>query len=264
MRSLLLIAVLAVACAYGLPSDYGRIVGGSVVSDAKEFPYLVSISDNDEHICGGFIYNDRWVATAASCLYGKDKATLLVKVGSISLITPGPEEQLIPVMETNLHPSYNNETGLNDIALLQTARPIVFSDYAKAIRYDEVLQPLEGVESNVIAGWGATFDGGIVATKLRKATIPEVDNAQVNCQTFLGFARNYMICAGGGTSSPCDFDEGTPLVQNYTDGTKIVIGVMSRAEPNCDSATSPSVYTRLTAYYAWLLQIAGQQPANVF
>lgn len=127
-------------------------------------------------------------------------------------------------------------------------------------------------------------EGGIVATKLRKATIPDVDSEAVNCQTFLGFQRNYMICAGGGnkkttlffklslyvcppfvsgTASPCDFDEGTPLVQQYTDGTRIVVGVMSKPEPACDAATAPSMYTRLTAYYAWLLQTAGQQPANV-
>lgn len=47
-----------------------RIVGGEVVTDPEAYPYLVSISENSEHICGGFIYNDRWVVTAASCLDG--------------------------------------------------------------------------------------------------------------------------------------------------------------------------------------------------
>ena len=51
-----------------MPSE--RIVGGTVVTDPKEFPYLVSLSENDQHICGGFIYNDRWIVTAASCLHG--------------------------------------------------------------------------------------------------------------------------------------------------------------------------------------------------
>lgn len=44
---------------------------------------------------------------------------LLVKAGSISLITPGPEEQLIPVMEIQLNPTYDAVTGLDNIALLQ-------------------------------------------------------------------------------------------------------------------------------------------------
>jgi len=263
MRSLLVIATLTVACAYGVPSDYGRIVGGAVVADETEFPYLVSISENDAHICGGFIYNDRWIATTASCLQGKNMADLLVKVGSISLITPGPEEQLIPVMETVVYPDYDEAIGINDIALLQTSRPIVFNEYAKAIRYDEVLQLTEGVLFNEIAGWGATFEGGIVATRLRKANVSDVDNSLVNCESFgeTLYKPNYMICAGGGTSSPCDYDEGTPLVQVYAGNMKIVVGLMSKAAPSCTPG-NPSLYVRLSAYYFWLLQTAGQQPAG--
>lgn len=35
-----------------------------------EFPYIVSVTYNDEHICGGFIYSNYFVLTAASCLIG--------------------------------------------------------------------------------------------------------------------------------------------------------------------------------------------------
>lgn len=62
-------------------------------------------------------------------------------------------------------------------------------------------------------------------------------------------------------ASPCSFDEGTPLVQVYKDGiNRIAVGIMSKFAPNC-AAPSPSIYTRLSAYYAWLLKTAGQQPA---
>ena len=52
------------------PSDVGidsRIVDGILV-ETGEFPYVVSLQLNDRHICGGFIYNDHWVITAASCV----------------------------------------------------------------------------------------------------------------------------------------------------------------------------------------------------
>lgn len=47
-----------------------RIVGGSRVNNTEQFPFVVSISYRYQHICGGFIYNARWIVTAASCVYG--------------------------------------------------------------------------------------------------------------------------------------------------------------------------------------------------
>lgn len=53
----------------GVPAeDVGRIVNGAEAARG-EFPWLVSISENDRHICGGFIYNDRFIVTAASCVF---------------------------------------------------------------------------------------------------------------------------------------------------------------------------------------------------
>lgn len=52
----------------GAPSGgTGRLVGGTQAARG-DFPYVVSISRNEQHICGGFVYNDRWVVTAASCV----------------------------------------------------------------------------------------------------------------------------------------------------------------------------------------------------
>jgi hypothetical protein len=55
----------------GLPNKFGteRVVGGTQAISG-EFPYVVSITVNNQHICGGFIYSDKWVVTAASCVYG--------------------------------------------------------------------------------------------------------------------------------------------------------------------------------------------------
>ena len=63
--------------------------------------------------------------------------------------------------------------------------------------------------------------------------------------------------------SPCDYDEGTPLTQlaSYTGKEeRIIVGIMSKNK-GCSDLTVPSIYTRLSAYYSWLLKIAGQQPA---
>jgi len=55
----------------GLPNtfDSERVMGGTQATSG-EFPYVVSISFDGQHFCGGFIYSDKWVVTAASCVYG--------------------------------------------------------------------------------------------------------------------------------------------------------------------------------------------------
>lgn len=56
------------------------------------------------------------------------------------------------------------------------------------------------------------------------------------------------------TASPCRYDEGSPLIQNG-----IAVGVMSRNK-GCTAPYPPTVYTRLSAHYSWILRIGGTQP----
>lgn len=54
----------------GAVLDVGRIANGAQAS-LGEFPYVASVQlRNEQHLCGGFIYNEFYVVTAASCLAG--------------------------------------------------------------------------------------------------------------------------------------------------------------------------------------------------
>lgn len=55
----------------GLGANSDRIVNG-IPAEVGEFPYVVSITNinTDEHLCSGFIYNQLWIITAASCVLG--------------------------------------------------------------------------------------------------------------------------------------------------------------------------------------------------
>ena len=81
------------------------------------------------------------------------------------------------------------------------------------------------------------------------------DNLQMNY--FIFFFLNNL-----GTVSPCQYDEGSPLVQK-TDFTgipqEIVVGIMSKNQ-GCADPNVPTIYTRLVSYYTWLLETAGPQP----
>ena len=59
---------------------------------------------------------------------------------------------------------------------------------------------------------------------------------------------------------PCDFDYGSPLVQ---DG--VAVGILSQ-QNNCQSSSpyDSSIYTRLASYYYWIREEANTQPSNCF
>lgn len=61
------------------------IVGGEQ-AEPGEFPYIVSLSQNDNHICGGSLLNENTVITAAHCCFDNgealDPTTLKVRAGT--------------------------------------------------------------------------------------------------------------------------------------------------------------------------------------
>jgi secreted trypsin-like serine protease len=47
--------------------EENRIANGTLATSGQ-FPYYVAVTVNEQHKCGGFLYNDRFVITAASCI----------------------------------------------------------------------------------------------------------------------------------------------------------------------------------------------------
>lgn len=117
-----------------------------------------------------------------------------------------------------------------------------------------------------ISGWGETGTEG-EAIFIRKANIPILDNKRCD-KEWKTFDRSHnlsltqifegQICAGDlpdiGT---CHGDSGGPL-QCIVSGHKLLVGIVSFGNVNCDELTSdlsqiPSVYTRISYYYDWIL-----------
>nr|CAH0112824.1 unnamed protein product [Daphnia galeata] len=217
-----------------------------------EFPYIVSVTHNDEHICGGFVYSNYFVLTAASCLIGKSPWDTTVVVAQLSLIQQDPDEIRIQALNFYINPEYNETFRTNDLALIKMNQPIPYGRYVNFSYYDEVN---DTDTSAVVMGWGATQDGGPPSSKLRKAIV----SLPADCQSYGidEFVYNTMICAGiseQDTSSPCNFDQGSPLVQD-----NFVVGIVSKNR-GCNGNFPPTIYTRLSAFHVWIASVAGKQP----
>jgi len=277
MKSVLLLIAVIVCSVTALPANNERIFEGDLAKSG-EFPYVVSITENDRHFCGGFIYSEKWIVTTASCVEGKTAGKLKVVVGQISAITPDPDEQTLAVYTITPFSEYNSTTKANDIALLRLSANITFDANVPPnvdfVAYNELDTTSDPAPSNVTIGWGATFDGGLESVNLHSGDIAIVTLPDKNapCGTFdpvsTGFNFATMICASNDPNtnairlagSPCQYDEGSPLVQINAEGIHTAVGILSRLD-GC-SATAHSVYTRVSIFYSWLINTAGQQPTQ--
>ena len=85
--------------------------------------------------------------------------------------------------------------------------------------------------------------------------------SQVECQDAYQDVTitNEMICTlTENGKSPCSGDSGGPLMWTYPkDGRQVVIGLVAFGDGNCNNATKPTVYARVTSVLHWIDDVAG-------
>ncbi|XP_045026483.1 trypsin beta isoform X2 [Daphnia magna] len=234
MRSYILFLAFAFSATSALPAPNADRIFGGALATPGQFPYVVSITDADRHYCNGFIYSARWIITTASCIDGRSVSKLKVIAGQVNAINPDVKEQVMSVYTITASPLYNSTTGYNDIALIMLTADIVF-DYVNVdfVAYNEVDNTLTATAM----GWGATFEGGLESVNLHYG---EVDLLPMDSATTCGvydntkFNFSTMLCAVASATatpagSPCQYDEGSPLVQMFGN-VPTAVGILSKTE----------------------------------
>jgi secreted trypsin-like serine protease len=223
--------------------DPRRIVGGEE-TNIKEHPWQVAL-DVDGELCGGVIIDKAWVLTAAHCFVSNQAAGVRIKAGATDHRIGGVWKDIQRVFR---HEKYNTKTKENDLALVRLASPPT----GTALALPKPDLELPQCESLEVTGWGRTADGkGGAADKLRKATVPYVDNATCNeRQSYNGKILPGMMCAGFHEIDACQGDSGGPLVLKGPDGP-VLVGIVSWGE-GCGQKFKYGVYTRVSAYRDWI------------
>lgn len=255
-----LLAIASLVYLAGALPFGSRVLDGTIVEDSV--PFLVSITENIEHICGGFIYSPGWVVTAASCVFERQTTPLKVVVNERSLIAVDPNEVSIAVYQIFIKDGFDSTTKANDVALLKLASNVTLP--ATCIRYDEVL-PSFGKDGWLV-GWGTSIEpNGTPSARSNNATLEVLSNDRT-CEGYSDFNIATMICASVTTAVPCTHDEGSPLVMPATTSTgqiePVAVGIYSQ-NTECRSDL-PSTFTRLSGFYSWFINIAGRQPTDCF
>lgn len=93
----------------------GRIIRGTIASPT-DFPFLVGVILHFDHtngFCGGSLVSQRFVLTAANCLFSLPSSTVVLGASDKARI-----EEIIPTARYRMHEAYNSETTANDIGKL--------------------------------------------------------------------------------------------------------------------------------------------------
>jgi secreted trypsin-like serine protease len=234
-----------------------KVVGG-VDAPAGAFPWQVSLAVSwiadpvAGHFCGGTIYDENWIVTAAHCVEGLTPDKLQVIPGTNKLDQRAKRYNVDQIVQNK---QYNATTMDNDIALIKLFAPI---------RFDKLTRPLKlavsGDEQAIFArpvtvsGWGATTEGERPVRTLQYVDLPYVPRETCNHITsYDNRITENMICAGkavGGVDS-CQGDSGGPLVGTRKARDQRLVGIVSWGE-GCAQPAKYGVYTRVSKYVDWV------------
>jgi secreted trypsin-like serine protease len=226
-----------------------KIVGGERVTNAKEAPYMVSLSGS----CGGSIISDQWVLTAAHCAGFFSE----VKGGILNLKDQGVKLRIKRVVK---HPQYNRTTMSNDFCLVELVDKIDFKK--TGLKPVKLATPQFENDGHTKPGMDATVYGfgdigdrqDNVSGNLNKVVVPIVSHEEANSQgAYDGEVDKTMLAAGyaAGGKDSCQGDSGGPLVVFNHRNTPVQIGIVSWGE-GCAAPQKYGIYSRVSVGHQWI------------
>ncbi|XP_053305162.1 prothrombin [Spea bombifrons] len=253
----------------------GRVVHGEDAQQGSA-PWQVMLfkKSPQELLCGASLISDRWVLTAAHCIFyppwDKNYTTddILVRIGKHFRTKYERATEKIALLERIIvHPKYNWKENLDrDIALIQLKRPLTFSDYIHPVCLPtkEVVQKLllAGHKGRV-TGWGNLYEtwtagGQQLPSVLQQINLPIVEQSSCKTSTKIRITDN-MFCAGYSPDSDtrgdaCEGDSGGPFVMKEpASGRWYQVGIVSWGE-GCDRDGKYGFYVHVHRLRKWLMK----------
>ncbi|KAK0137403.1 Prostasin [Merluccius polli] len=267
------------------PVVQNRIVGGLAAADGA-WPWQVDIQVGNQVVLAAargnkFCWPCMWRFTNIGVL-GSLCCTLLPQVNLWSSLHPPPppntsvldlESYIIYAGRQRLNglnlyetshtirrvvvpASYVEPQRGNDLALVELAKPVIWSDYAHPVCIPDSGVLFPGGLGCMVTGWGNIRDQVSLTGvgTLQEVEVPIISST--SCQRLYNLdladpvdILSDMICAGypeGGRDS-CQGDSGGPLVCPMVNGTWVQAGVVSFGL-GCGAENRPGVYAKVSMF----------------
>ncbi|XP_053228790.1 transmembrane protease serine 9 isoform X6 [Podarcis raffonei] len=230
-----------------------RIVGGSEATRG-EFPWQVSLRENNEHFCGATILAAKWLVSAAHCFNEfQDPGTWTAHAGTVWL--SGSESSAVKTGVSHIlkHPSYDTDTADYDVALLALSEPLPFGKYVQPACLPASSHIFPSGKKCSISGWGYLKEDFLVKPELLQKAVVELLDQTLCASLYSNALTDRMLCAGylEGKVDSCQGDSGGPLVCEEPSGRFFLAGIVSWGI-GCAEAKRPGVYARVTRLRNWI------------
>ncbi|KAH8248931.1 hypothetical protein KR032_004354, partial [Drosophila birchii] len=231
-----------------------RIVGGHPLSISKA-PWQVAILLYGFQFCGGAIYSDRFILTAAHCMVDRTAKELSVRAGSSHWLIGG---QQAPVAKILRHHKYKKVSGADpyDIAMLYLQTTLKLGKHVKTISLAKKT-PDPGTKA-FVSGWGrrhSHFSQGRILLRGVDVVIEDHLKCTLALASYNKVVTKDNLCAAAPGKDACQGDSGGPLV-DIKSGE--LIGIISWGV-GCADSKYPGIYADVSFFQDW---IAGSSKQN--
>ncbi|XP_075694013.1 prothrombin [Rhinoderma darwinii] len=259
----------------------GRIVKGEEAEQGSS-PWQVMLfkKSPQELLCGASLISDRWVLTAAHCIFyppwDKNFTTddLLVRIGKhYRAKYERTTERILQLERIIVHPKYNWKENLDrDIALMQLRKPVSFTNYIHPVclpTKDIVQKFLQSGFKGRVSGWGNLQEtwstgGPQLPSALQQINLPVVEHEKCKASTKIKVTDN-MFCAGyspedSKRGDACEGDSGGPFVMKDPISSRwYQMGIVSWGE-GCDRDGKYGFYAHVHRLRKWIMKTIEQYP----
>ncbi|XP_051167248.1 chymotrypsin-2-like [Leptopilina boulardi] len=220
-----------------------------------ELPYQVSLQviKNNIHICGGSIFNENYVLTAAHCVESRLPFELKIVAGTLNLNQP---KATYFVDEIIIHNEYNgSDSWKNDIALIKVTPNFTMNNEIKSVVHPKSNMVFRENEEAIVSGWGKIRIGGSFSHSYLQLVTIFIANQTLCNEKYKQWNNIYdtQICTYESKMEKgfCRGDSGGPLTVNG-----VLVGIASWVNRGCANIHFPSIYTRVSKFLNWIKENA--------